>query len=56
MLNPLDEVFLKVGDYQNKSEPVLELSRVLPIVGYLLIFMTLIDFANVLIPPPTAKS
>lgn len=51
MFNPFDEFFLKVDNFQNKNEPVLDLSRVLPIVGYLLIFMTLIDFANVIIPP-----
>jgi len=50
MFNPFDDFFLKVDNFQNKNEPVLDLSRVLPIVGYLLIFMTLIDFANVLIP------
>ena len=53
MLNPFalfDDISLKISDFQNKNEPVLELSRVLPIVGYLMIFMTLIDFANILIP------
>ncbi|MFM1842584.1 MAG: hypothetical protein RLZZ490_1320 [Cyanobacteriota bacterium] len=45
-----DQFFLKVGNFQNKNEPVLDLSRVLPIVGYLLIFMTLVDFANAILP------
>jgi hypothetical protein len=53
MFNPFklfDSISLKVDNLKDKSEPVLELSRVLPIVGYLLITMTLIDFVNVILP------
>lgn len=52
MFNIFDLFFLNV-DYSKRDsdiDAVLELSRVLPIVGYLLIFMTLIDFINVLTP------
>ena len=53
MFNPLgffSGAFLRIGKYEREIEPLLDLSRVLPIVGYLMFLMTLVDFANILIP------
>ncbi len=45
-----ENLFLKIENFPDKNEPDPELYRILPLIGYFMIFMTILDFIYVVIP------
>lgn len=45
-----DDIFLKISNFPDKNEPDPELYRILPLIGYFMIIMTIFDFIYVMFP------